>query len=146
MIAWAGGRYHRPDHGVGQSLITGKYELVPDLHRLEQKLMHWIARGQGDEKPHDPGGLRRGAQAMDVTAVLAGARNYREGDIMGYSMGAAGKPLMHDARAACGGTVLGGGREYSNLPKSRGYTRAVLWAKDPAKISDPVEKSFRVPA
>ena len=136
-------------HGFGANrLITwANTNWYQTLTRAGRKLIALDCRGHGEsEKPHDPDDYDEGRMAMDVIAVLA-ALEIPEVDVMGYSMGAQlAIRLMHDAPGRVRRAVLGGlGQNYFRFSKERRdiIARALL-AKDPAKITDPVAKEFRI--
>src|SRR5258706_8564216 len=136
-------------HGFGANrLITwANTNWFQTLTRAGHKLIAIDCRGHGEsEKPHDPEDYDEGRMAMDVIAVLA-ALEIPEVDVMGYSMSAQlAIRLMHDAPGRVRRGVLGGGGEnYFCFLKERAdiISRGLL-AKDPAKISDPVAKEFRL--
>ena len=136
-------------HGFGANrLITwANTNWYQTLMRAGHKLIAPDCRGHGEsEKAHNPDDYDEGRMAMDVIAVLA-ALEIPEVDVMGYSMGAQlAIRLMHDAPGRVRRVVLGGlGDNYFHFSKERAdiIARALL-AKDPAKISDPVAKEFRI--
>jgi pimeloyl-ACP methyl ester carboxylesterase len=136
-------------HGFGANrLITwANTNWYQTLTRAGHKLIAIDCRGHGEsEKPHDPEDYDEGRMAMDVIAVLA-ALEIPEVDVMGYSMGAQlAIRLMHDAPGRVRRAVLGGlGENYFRFSKEHAdiIARGLL-AKDPAKITDPVAKEFRI--
>jgi pimeloyl-ACP methyl ester carboxylesterase len=136
-------------HGFGASrTITWKNTLwIDTLARAGRRVIAMDTRGHGQSgKPHDIQSYDEGLMAGDIAAVLDGL-GIGQADLMGYSMGAfLTIRLMNDSPKRIGRAVLAGlGQNYFQISPAWGETvAAALLAPDPASISDPLAKEFRV--
>jgi pimeloyl-ACP methyl ester carboxylesterase len=136
-------------HGFGASrAITWKNTLwIQTLVRAGRRAIAIDCRGHGESgKPHEIAAYDEGRMAADVTAVLD-ALGIPAADAMGYSMGGfLAIRLMHDAPARVRRAVLAGiGANYFHTTPEWAETIANgLLASDPASISDPQAREFRV--
>ncbi|MBV8978875.1 MAG: alpha/beta fold hydrolase [Alphaproteobacteria bacterium] len=103
-------------------------------------------RGHGESgKPHDPAFY--GDRMIDDVAAVMDAADVASADVLGYSMGgmlAMGMMMRHPARVRR--AVIGGVGEtyFRDAPKRRLAIADALAAPDPATITDPVQKQFRL--
>jgi pimeloyl-ACP methyl ester carboxylesterase len=109
-------------------------------------------RGHGEsEKPHDPAAYDRGAMAQDVLNLMDHLGLGRV-ELMGYSMGAhLSLAIARDHPDRVANLIVGGigGRMLPGAPPREGpmpnmTLPEALAVDDPAKISDPTMKGFRL--
>jgi pimeloyl-ACP methyl ester carboxylesterase len=136
-------------HGFGASRVitwanTNWYQT---LMRAGRRIVAIDCRGHGEsQKPHDPASYDENRMAADIVAIMA-ELGIAEADIIGYSMGGAlAIRLMHDAPGRVRRAVLGGvGETYFHPSAERSEIIAAgLAAADPAGITDPVAREFRI--
>ena len=136
-------------HGFGanRTITWANTNWFQTMQRAGHKLIAIDCRGHGQsQKPHDPADYDEGRMATDIIAVLADLE-IPEVDLIGYSMGAKlAIRLMHDAPGRVRRGILGGlGENYFREDAGRSEAIAQgLLTKDPAKITDPVAREFRI--
>lgn len=121
----------------------GWYETLTGAGR---RVIALDCRGHGESgKPHDPA-FYGDRMVDDVVAVMAAA-GIDDADVMGYSMGGMltmGLMMRHPRRVRRG-VIAGVGASYFREAGIRRHAIAdALEAADPATLTDPVQKQFRL--
>lgn len=135
-------------HGFGSSRAqnwraTGWYRALTEAGF---QLIAMDCRGHGDsDKPHDPAFYSYELMSTDILAV-ASAAGVANADLIGYSMGGhlGIQLLMEHPQILRKLVVAGVGDNYFHHDKATRFGIAdALLAPDAAKITDPMQKTFR---
>jgi pimeloyl-ACP methyl ester carboxylesterase len=123
---------------------TGWYETLVKAGRT---VVAMDCRGHGASgKPHAVEAYAEQRMAADITDVMD-ALGFENADVMGYSMGGfLTVALLHAAPTRIRRAILAGvGENYFRFWETRSETIAEgLLAEDPASVTDPVAKEFRM--
>jgi pimeloyl-ACP methyl ester carboxylesterase len=116
------------------------------LIEAERRIVALDCRGHGEsDKPHDPASY--GDRMVDDIAAVMDAADVSDADVMGYSMGGMltmGLMMRHPGRVRRA-VIAGVGASYFREAGIRrdGIADALL-AADPAMLTDPVQRQFRI--